>query len=110
MTTVRRKQLEQEVMKLQSLAMECAKSNTLHVFVHYSGHVDNVFIRASKNSAVGVDGVYEQVWLSASFVTLEESLHQLQHAYAEILAMHLVEVERMSDPDVMRAMDDRGGL
>ena len=93
MPTVTRKDLERQVMALQSLAMECAKANTVAVFVEYFGHVDAIMVRAHKYWRPGAEADFElpvlQLNLSDAFMSLAQTLDVLKHAYRSVARLHL---------------------
>lgn len=86
MATVTRKDIEQRVMALQSLAMECAKSRTVNVTVIYDGSCDEVEVSAG--DATKVDGIIPLREWCGSPVMLEDALASLEQAHKDILALH----------------------
>ena len=93
MPTVTRKDLERQVMALQSLAMECAKANTAAVFVEYFGHVDVIMVRAYTRWKPSSEADFElpvvQLNLSDAFMGLAQTLDMLKHAHRSLLRMHM---------------------
>lgn len=86
MSTVTRKDIEQRVMALQSLAMECAKSRTVEVVITYDGRNDVVNLSTDDDVLVA-EVIPLREWC-ASPVILSDALDQLKQAHADILAMH----------------------
>jgi hypothetical protein len=92
MPTVTRKDIERQVMALQSLAMECAKARTVKVVTMYDGENDWVTLQ--------LNGEFQKViplreWGGVP-VALSDALNNLQAARCKVTAMHMQALDTLS--------------
>jgi hypothetical protein len=97
MTTTTRKDVEQGVMALQSLAMECAKRHTIHIDVKYRAARDEVVVMASLPSDSMSGERYAQAvplreWCSTP-VNLADAVEQLAKVRKDLIALHMDQIE-----------------
>lgn len=97
MTTVTRKEIEQQVMALQSLAMQCAKDHSLDIDVRYKGRSDQVVIKAGFPQDAYVGERYSECiplreWCG-SVVLLEDAKKALEKARADLVALCLDQLD-----------------